>query len=185
VNRIYLFVPPEEYAEVKASGACWDEYSKRWYVPQDSVPATLSRWMGDGDEAEFGIESEEAFIAAAQVLCSNCREKIEVVCIHCSSGNDLETGEILEWFTLSNISSMDGALAATLERWRLHRTTTGPEDGYFANHCPYCGAVQEDYLLHSEPGDVFFCIPEAEPGSIELTAVKGRIRVSGDCGFGV
>jgi hypothetical protein len=30
---------------------------------------------------------------------------------------------------------------------------------------------------------VFFCIAEAEPGSIELTAVEGRIRVSGDCGF--
>jgi hypothetical protein len=91
----------------------------------------------------------------------------------------------LEFFTLSNISSMDSALAATLERWRFYRTTTEPEDGYFANHCPYCGAVQEDYLLHSEPGDVFFCIAEAEPGSIEFTAVEGRIRVSGDCGFGV
>jgi hypothetical protein len=91
----------------------------------------------------------------------------------------------LEFFTLSNISSMDSALATTLERWRFYRKTTEPEDGYFANHCPYCGAVQEDYLLHSEPGDVFFCIAEAEPESIEFTAVEGRIRVSGDCGFGV
>jgi len=185
MERIYLYVPPEEYAEVKASGACWDEHSKRWYVPQGSVSATLSRWMGDGDEAEFGIESEEAFIAAAQTSCTNCREKIEVICIHCYSGIDLESGNALEFFTLSNISSMDSALAATLERWRFYRTTTEPEDGYFANHCPYCGAVQEDYLLHSEPGDVFFCIAEAEPGSIELTAVEGRIRMSGDCGFGV
>ena len=80
---------------------------------------------------------------------------------------------------------MDSALAATLERWRFYRTTTEPEDRYFANHCAYCGAVQEDYLLHSEPGDVLFCIAEAEPGSIEFTAVEGRIRVSGDCGFGV
>jgi hypothetical protein len=79
MERIYLYVPPEEYAEVKASGACWDEYSKRWYVPQDRVPATLSRWMRDGDDAEFGIESEAAFIAAAQTSCTNCREKIEVV----------------------------------------------------------------------------------------------------------
>ena len=104
---------------------------------------------------------------------SNCREKIEVICIHCYSGIDLESGNALEFFTLSNISSMDSALAATLERWRFYRTTAEPEDGYFANHCAYCGAVQEDYLLHSEPG------------SIEFTAVEGRIRVSGDCGFGV
>ena len=76
--------------------------------------------MGEVGDAEFGIESEEAFIAAAQVSCSNCREKIEVICIHCYSGIDLESGNALEFFTLSNISS----------------------------------------------------------------AVEGRIRVSGDCGFG-
>ena len=139
----------------------------------------------EGDDAEFGFESEEAFIAAAQVSCSNCREMIEVICVYCYSGIDLESGNALEFFTLSNISSMDSALAATLERWRFYLTTAEPEAGYFANHCPYCGAVQEDYLLHSEPGDVFFCIAEAEPGSIEFTAVEGRIRVSGDCGFGV
>jgi hypothetical protein len=139
------------------------------------------------DEAEFGIESEEAFIAAAQVSCTNCRAEIEVICIHCLSGRDLETGEALELVTLSNISSMDGALAATLERWRFYRTATGTESekGCFANHCPYCGAVQEDYQLHSEPGDVFFCIADTEPGSTEFTPVEGRIRVSGDCGFGV
>jgi hypothetical protein len=185
MERIYLYVSPEEYAEVKASGACWDDHSKRWYVPQDRVSATLSRWMGGGDDAEFGFESDEAFIAAAQTSCTSCREKIEVICIHCLSGRDLETGEALERFTLSNISSLDSALAATLERRRFYSTANGSKDGYFANHCSCCGAVQEDYLLHSEPGDVFFCIAEAEPGSIEFTAVEGRIRVSGDCGFGV
>ena len=156
MERIYLYVPPEEYAEVKTSGACWDEHSKRWYVPQDQVSATWSRWMGDGKEGEFGIESEEAFVAAAQTLCTNCREEIEVICIYCQSGRDLETGEALERLTLSNISSVDATLAPTLQRRRFFSTATGSEAGYFANHCPYCGAVQDDYLLHSEPGDVFF-----------------------------
>jgi predicted RNA-binding Zn-ribbon protein involved in translation (DUF1610 family) len=187
MERIYLYVPPEEYAEVKASGACWDDYSKRWFVPPDSVSAALSRWMGEGEGGEFGVESNQAFVAAAHVACTNCGEEIEVICIYCQSARDLETGEALEGVTLSNISSMDDALAATLERRRFFRTlaSTGADEGYFANHCPHCGAVQEDYLLHSEPGDVFFCIPEAEPGSVEFTAVEGRIRANGDCGFGV
>jgi len=186
MERIYLYVPPEEYAEVKASGACWDEHSKRWYVSQDRASATWSRWMGDGEEGEFGIESEEAFVAAAKTSCSNCGEEIKVVCVYCESGIDLETGDVLERVTLSNISSMDGALAAMLNRRGFFCAAGGSEAaGYFANHCAHCGAVQEDYLLHSEPGDVFFSIPEAEPGAIELTAVEGRIRVSGDCGFGV
>jgi len=63
MERIYLYVPPEEYAEVNASGACWDDHSKRWYVHQDGVSAALSRWLGDGDDAQFGIDSEEAFVA--------------------------------------------------------------------------------------------------------------------------
>ena len=186
VERIYLYVPPEEYAEVKASGACWDEYSKRWYVPQDRESAAWSRWMGEAEEGEFGIESEEAFVAAALTGCSNCGEEIEVVCVYCASGIDLETGELVERVTLSNISTMDDALAAALNS-RGFFSTGGEASacGQFANHCPHCGAPQEDYLLHSEPGDVFFSIAEAEPGSIALTAVEGRIRVSGDCGFGV
>jgi hypothetical protein len=31
----------------------------------------------------------------------------------------------------------------------------GSEEGYFANHCPHCGALQEDYLLHAEPVTYF------------------------------
>jgi len=185
MDRIYLYVPPEEYAEVKASGAFWDDESKRWYVPQGPVPASLSRWLGEEDDAQFGIESDEAFVAAAHIACSNCRETIEVLCIYCHSGRDLETGEALERFTLSNISSLDSALAAMLEPRGFFSTAADPKDGYFANHCSHCGAVREDYLLHSEPGDVFFSVAEAEPGSIEFTPVQGRIRVSGDCGFGV
>jgi hypothetical protein len=68
---------------------------------------------------------------------------------------------------------MNSALAATLDRWGLFSTAIGSEDGYFANHCSHCRAVQDEYLLHSEPG------------SIEFTAVEGRIRASGDCGFEV
>jgi hypothetical protein len=59
------------------------------------------------------------------------------------------------------------------------------EDGYFANHCPHCGALQEDYLLHAEPGDVFFGLSRAESWSIEFTPLVGRIQLSGDSSFAV
>jgi hypothetical protein len=57
--------------------------------------------------------------------------------------------------------------------------------GNFANHCPHCGAVQEDYLLHSEPGDVFFGLEMGARGAVEFTAVEGRVGLSGDYGFRV
>jgi hypothetical protein len=43
MDRIYLFVSPEEYPEVKASGACWDESSKSWYIGEGMEPARFSR----------------------------------------------------------------------------------------------------------------------------------------------
>jgi Domain of unknown function (DUF5710) len=188
MERIFLYVPPEEYAEVKASGACWDDDSKRWYIRSDMGPASFSRWLGDEEgEAEFGITSDEAFVAAAHASCSRCHETIEVICIYCASGSDSETGDPMTQFTLSNIWAMDSALATQLARWRYFRKEigAGPEEGYFANHCPHCGAMQEDYLLHAEPGDVFFGISRAEPGSIEFTPLVGRIQLSGDCSFEV
>ena len=191
MNRIYLYVPPEEYAEVKAAGACWDDASKRWYTPRDQVSANLSRWLGDEEnprsEAEFAITSDEAFVASAQTLCVNCHERMEVICIYGESGVDSEMGEPITRFTVSNIWTMDDALTAQLARWPSFRNGGGAnsEDRYFANHCPHCGAMQEDYLLHSEPDDVFFSIPLAESGAVQLTPLVGRVRVSGDCSFGV
>jgi Domain of unknown function (DUF5710) len=188
MERIFLYVLPEEYAEVKASGACWDDDSKRWYIRSDMGPASFSRWLADEEgEAEFGITSDEAFVAAAHASCSRCHETIEVICIYCASGADSETGDPMTQFTLSSIWAMDSALATQLERWRYFRKEigAGPEEGCFANHCPHCGAMQEDYLLHAEPGDVFFGISRAEPGSIEFTPLLGRIQLSGDCSFEV
>jgi hypothetical protein len=39
----------------------------------------------------------------------------------------------------SQVLSMDSALAATLARRWFYSTANGSEDGYFANHCSYCG----------------------------------------------
>jgi hypothetical protein len=191
MERIYLYVPPEEYAEVKASGARWDNVSKRWYTEGDPVSPALARWLGDEADAdvepEFVVTSDEAFVASARIACASCRERIEVICLYCESGTDNEMSEPLAQVTLSNIWAMDAALAAQLEPWPFFKNAAGADSdaGYFANHCPQCGAVQEDYLLHSEPGEVFFCIPRAEPGSLTLTPLVGTIRVSGDIGFGV
>jgi hypothetical protein len=188
MERIFLYVSPEEYAEVNASGACWDDDSKRWYIRKDMSSTKFSRWLGEEEgEMEFGVTSDEALVASAQASCVKCHESIEVICIYCESGADSETGEPMTQFTLSNIWAMDSALATQLERWRFFRKGIGvdSEEGYFANHCQHCGAMQEDYLLHAEPGDVFFGISRAEPGSIEFTPLVGRIRLSGDCSFEV
>jgi len=90
-------------------------------------------------------------------------------------------------FTLSNVWAMDSALAIQLERWHVFKgknTGVGSEEGYFANHCPHCGVLQEVIFLHSEPGDVFFGLSARGAGPMEFTRC-GRIQVSGDCSFWV
>jgi hypothetical protein len=188
MDRIYLFVSPEEYPEVQASGACWDDASKSWYIGEGIEPARFSRWLGEEEgEAPFGIVSEEAFVASAHSPCLRCGNDIEVVCIYCKSGVDTEIGDPIADFTVFDIWAMDGVLAKLMQRWPCYRKGVGDdaEEGNFANHCPHCGAMQEDYLLHSEPGDVFFGLAMGTAGAVEFTALEGRVCLSGDYGFGV
>jgi hypothetical protein len=197
MDRIYLFVSPEEYPEVKASGACWDGSSKSWYIGEGMEPARFSRWLGAGqDNAPLGIVSEEAFVAAARSACVRCGHDIEVLCIYCKSGVDTEIGDPIADFTVFDIWAMDGVLAKLIERWPCYRKGVGEDaedaqdaqdaqEGSFANHCPHCGAMQADYFLHSEPGDVFFGLAMDTPGAVQFTALEGRVGMSGDYGFGV
>jgi hypothetical protein len=190
-DRIYLYVPPEDYPAAQAAGATWDELSKRWYIVDGAVVegavASWSRWLSEDQGPEFGLTSDEAFVASALVPCAECQRVMEVIGLFCASGFDLEAGEPLEAFTVSNISAMDEALALQLEHWPFFTRVEGAEleGDHYANHCPHCGAAHQDYRLHAEPGDAFFDIARAEPGTVELTPLEGRIQVSGDWGFGL
>lgn len=184
MSRTYLFVPPEENAEVQALGARRDLQAMCWYIDSDNDVTRFLKWLPDGaEEEEFKITSDQAYVASASIPCSNCHSEIEVICIHCESGT--VSGEPLSQFTVSHVWAMDRALAQQLEPWPGfrgdHSSVYG--EGDFANHCPHCDALQEDLDLHSEPGQPFFGIARAVPGSIKLTALVGRVQLSGDESF--
>ena len=180
MERIYLYVPPEEKAEVEALGARLDADSMCWYIGADQDTATFSKWLDYEDDEELTATSDHAYVASTVVSCWKCHSSIEVICIYCESGT--VSDEPLTRFTLSNIWAMDSALARQLEPWPFFKRSEGPDDeaGSFANHCPHCGALQDDLYLHTEPDEVFFNIPRAAPGSIKLTPLVGRVQLSGD-----
>lgn len=185
-DRVYLYVPPEEKAEVEALGARWDATSMCWYIGSEDDRTRFSKWLPDEDRAEdeeFSITSDQAYVASATVPCRSCGLTIEVICIYCESGTVLD--EPLSKFTVSNIRAVDAALAPQLTRWPTFRQSYSEIDqtSYFANHCPRCGAMQEDMYLHSEPDQPFFGIPRAAHGAVTLTPLVGRVRLSGDEGF--
>jgi Domain of unknown function (DUF5710) len=182
MTRTYLFVPPEENAEVQALGALRDTESKCWYIDSGQDPARFSKWLPDAaDDEDFSIISDEAHVASATVPCFECRQLIEVICIFCTSGT--VSDEPLTQFTVSSPWTLDAALMRQLEPWPTFRRVR--EGGYFANHCPHCGAVQEDLYLHSEPDQPFFNIPRAAPDAIKLISLRGRIQLSGNESFEV
>ena len=166
---------------MQSAGGHWDERLKCWYLEPGDDPARFARWLG----AEHGptaltIVSDDASVAATTIPCCRCREPIEVICIYCEGGT--ASGEALVQFTVTDVLAMDEALARQLARWPGFRRIAGPaSDGpRYANHCPHCGAEQDDRDLHTEPGDPFFDIPRAAPGSVRLIPLAGRIRLSGD-----
>jgi hypothetical protein len=181
MDRTYLFVPPEEKAEVQLLGAHWDDVSKCWYIGPDETPARFSKWLRFAeDDEEFNITSSQAYVAVATIPCQQCRASIEVICIHCGSGT--VSGETLTEFTVSNVWAMDEDLTRQLLPWPTFRQVIGAdgESGGFANHCSRCSTPQDDMFLHDEPDTPFFDIPRAPPGSIKLTPLAGTIQLSGD-----
>jgi hypothetical protein len=181
VQRTYLFVPPEEYSQVQALGARWDAGVKRWYVEAKGPLERFSAWLADAPAGEeLFIASTDSYVAAAKTSCRQCRSSIEVICIHCESGS--VSGDPLTRFTVSGVWAMDEGLAHQLRPWPTFRQVVDPDGGggYFGNHCPHCGALQEDMYLHSEPNEPFFDIPRAAPGSITLTPLTGTIQLSGN-----
>jgi len=101
MQRIALYVPPEEYSAVKTAGGDWDDQSKCWYVPENGEPAAFSRWLqGAGGEDAYCISVDEAFVAAAQVRCAQCQTETEVICLYGERGTDEEAGHALAQFTV-------------------------------------------------------------------------------------
>lgn len=186
MERTYLYVPPEESAAVRSAGAHWDERLKCWYLDPGADLARFAPWLGtDLQPADPSIVSDEACVAATTVPCGQCREPIEVICIHCRSGT--ASGEPLTQFTVVDVLAMDDALARQLTPWPGFRPIAASDrhGSRYANHCLHCGAEQDDRDLHEEPGDPFFDIPRAAPGSLRLIPLIGRVRLSGDEHFTV
>jgi hypothetical protein len=193
MSKIYLYVPFEENAQVKALGGRWDFERKCWYIDQRKDATPFLRWMnGTGatestDAAsadhEYSIVSEQASIARATTDCWKCGASTEVICIYCESG--LIDGDPYDAFTVSNITSTDDGLRRQLARWPFFRLGYDRIAGErcLANHCPRCNALQADYYLHCEPDGAFFTLKGPRGAAIKFERLAGRVAMDGDQGF--
>jgi hypothetical protein len=190
VDRTYLYVPPEEKAEVEALGASWDDTTKCWYIGSDTDPAKFSEWLpGDGSMEDLAITSTQATVVCASASCWKCHSNVEVICIYCDTATladeSDEPDEPLTRLTLSYLTAMNPALAVQLERWPFFRKgfSSVTYGSYFANHCPQCGELQDDLFLHSEPDQPFYDVLHASPGSLKMSPLAGEIQLNASYSF--
>ncbi|HEX4025853.1 MAG TPA: DUF5710 domain-containing protein [Steroidobacteraceae bacterium] len=198
MDRVDLYVSPEEYAEVRALGACWDQSAACWYLNAAMDPRRFERWLpdsagagagasvsgegdGDAEREAFTIRSDQAYVVCTASTCCSCRRGIDVLAIYCRRGTASE--EPLEQFTVQGIWAMEPGLARQLERWPSFRFDA--RQGCYANHCPLCGAPQDEAALHDEPDQPFFSIDPADTQSLRLTPLTGIVQLSGDYGVEV
>ncbi len=134
-------------------------------------------------DSDFRILSDEAAVVSGRVKCWNCQADVEVICVYCQTG--FVDGEAMLDFSVSNVSHIDESLRLQLARWpgfhpmRIRRDSRGP----FANHCPGCAKPQDDFYLHCQPGGIFFSFQDPIAQELQIHALQGGVRLSGDEGF--
>lgn len=135
-------------------------------------------------EAEYRIVSDEAVVVSGHVLCWKCQASIEVVCLYCQSG--FVDGEAALDFSVSNLTAVDEILLRQLAPWPHFRRVQSSDGraATFENHCPSCAEAQDDWRLHHQPGSIFFCFQDPAY-DLKIYALQGRVRFSGDEGFGL
>jgi hypothetical protein len=143
-------------------------------VQHDLTPRPFDR--------RFRILSDEAVVVSGQVRCWHCRALVEVICLYCQTG--FVDGEAMFDFSVSNVTDIDPHLRLQLARWpNFHPTRRLGVCADFANHCPSCGKAQEDFYLHCQPGGIFFSFQDPAVPELQVHALLGMVRLTGDEGF--
>jgi hypothetical protein len=131
-------------------------------------------------DSTYRILSDEATVVSGHAKCWSCKADIEVICLYCQTG--FVDGEATLDFSVSNVTDVDESLRLQLGRWPKYHPMRW-RGAPFANHCPSCERPQDDFYLHCQPGGLFFSFQDPVAQDLEIHALQGFIRLSGDEGF--
>ena len=95
------------------------------------------------------------YLAGTTISCWRCSADMPAVGLIAPQVPDTED----EVCILSDITELPASVLAFVQKrfptfQRKFSKTTGTE--YYANTCPKCGVLSDDFYLHSEPGGPFF-----------------------------
>lgn len=170
-----LAVPFEEKDRAKALGARWDPARRTWYAPPGRDLKPFARWLGTADrEAPAVGEAVPADVVALPTVCWRCHRPIKALVGALVRLPGRHAGFV--WFdeVSTAFRQLDHATLAVHEavgRVAFRRTRLRPE-GYLANSCVGCGAVQGSFPLHQELDEYL-----SEGGDVRLLPVVATVDV--------
>jgi hypothetical protein len=162
--------PDREAAE--AQGAQWDPRARKWYVPEGMDSEPFKAWLPLWEE-EYQLHiNGPLFVAEAKSTCWSCGESTPVVALATEMLDENGDPYIC---TLLEVEEIPSALSLLFRKhhpfFRMSFSEVG-EIACFMNHCR-CGASQEDWHLHHEPGETFFPLSPEEAMTILLRRIPG------------
>ena len=131
-----------------------------------------------GSFTQPNVHSESYFVAYSVVACERCSLATGVVCVGVTAGHQRLIDD--EWIAIDSpallfqVEYLDSAVVLVLQqlspKFCIAAAGTGWGE-YWLNHCQHCGAPQDDYWLHCEPGAAFLPVDSTDTGRMDLVAV--------------
>jgi hypothetical protein len=154
-QMLFLNVPPAEYDEVKALGACLHKGREQWFVQDREKYFNFGKWILDEGEDECTILFDHFYIVAGNHTCFDCKNTTQVIAfllpIYYLFPNEwLEDYDVNEHHKEAKLVSEmepfplhDMMLAHLKDEYKYyydHSKTAN--SNYYANHCKKCDAIQ-------------------------------------------
>lgn len=183
-----LKVPYSEKNEAKSMGAKWDAFEKTWFVPDEIDYNKFSKWFGN---KEIDILLKPPFyLAKNNCECWRCEKEISVVSLCSGSFKIVENMNMEDYDGFAFFSNVTYLPEEIIKILKTHFPayyydySKTINQKYWANHCPYCRALQGDFFLYSEPGGAFCPIDEDSMKNLLLIKLPPKYDEVLSCEFG-
>lgn len=169
----------------KSKGAFWDAEQRTWFVPDHKDINNFLQWI---DTKKVSTIAKSTFITVNRKQCYKCEENTIVIALASDDFYYLnyDENDKEKWFQTLDFSffsmpiyidnEMTSLLNGLFPQFKMgYSRTIGGK--YWANHCEYCGALQGDFHMHSEPGGAFCPIEIEECKELTLIPVNTNFYV--------
>lgn len=169
---VFLNVPFPEKDDAKALGARWDPSARMWFVPRGQESRRFARWLledlGHRPERLPEQQTVRAGVVALPGHCYRCGAAIRsVVGVLVAPDLALDPGGFIDLEYCAD--AIAHAFNGSPDRSRLrigilrHRTSRARPEGYVANGCIECDAIQGNFPLQEDLTEYFAVGGEYEP----------------------